>query len=89
MGFTQQQLADAAGLTRPSIVNIERGRQKVMLHSLYSMAAALRVPVSDLLPPIGEASVEEQLRSDPIAQQDPSILRFWEEARTRHDRSGS
>lgn len=84
-GMTQERLAQLAGLTRTSVVNIERGRQKVMLHTLYAMAEGLRVSVADLVPSPAEASVEEQLRADPVAQDDPSVLRFWQRARSQAD----
>ena len=48
--FTQQALADKVSLTRTSITNIERGRQHIQLHTLYSLAKALEVEVVDLLP---------------------------------------
>lgn len=84
-GLTQEALGQAIGLTRTSVVNIERGRQKVMLHTLYAVAEALRVSLMDLLPSPTEASIEERLSSDPVAQQDPSVLKFWEQARARSE----
>lgn len=47
---TQAKLAAEVGLSRSSIANIERGRQRVPLHLLFDLAAVLRVPPSDLLP---------------------------------------
>lgn len=49
MGLTQSQLGELVGLTRTSIVNIELGRQRVMLHTVLVLAAALSVRASDLL----------------------------------------
>lgn len=50
-GLTQNELADKVHMSRASIANIERGRQKVMVHQLYRFAEALKVPeVGDLLP---------------------------------------
>lgn len=48
--LTQEQLANAVGLQRTSITNIEMGRQKVLLHTLFELASVLRVCVEDLLP---------------------------------------
>lgn len=48
--ITQEQLAEAIGLQRTSITNIERGRQKILLHTLFEMATVLKVCVQDLLP---------------------------------------
>lgn len=49
-GLTQGQLADRIGMTRTSVTNIESGRQKVQLHTLYDIAAALDVSPAELLP---------------------------------------
>jgi DNA-binding XRE family transcriptional regulator len=48
--MTQQALADAVGLTRTSIVNIETHNQSMSLTSLWQIAKALNVPVRKLLP---------------------------------------
>jgi transcriptional regulator with XRE-family HTH domain len=48
-GVTQQQLADAAGLTRTSITNVEAGRQRTPLHVLVAISQALDVPLLALL----------------------------------------
>lgn len=48
-GVTQQQLADAAGLTRTSITNVEAGRQRTPLHVLLAISQALDVPLTGLL----------------------------------------
>jgi transcriptional regulator with XRE-family HTH domain len=49
--LSQEALASAVGLTRTSISNIESGRQKMLLHTLVDIAAALKVDTSNLLPP--------------------------------------
>ncbi len=61
--MTQDELARRVGMTRTSITNIERGRQKVQLHTLYDIAAALEAPVQDLLPPakVDAESIEDRL----------------------------
>lgn len=50
--LTQAELAELVSLTRTSITNIEQGRQKLLLHTLYDIAAALTVKASDLLPEV-------------------------------------
>lgn len=47
---TQAQLAEAAGVLRTSITNIEAGRQKPPLHLLYKMCMALDMEVSSVIP---------------------------------------
>lgn len=49
-GLTQQKLANAVGLTRTSIVNIEAHRQAITLPTLYSLSKALGVNPKRLLP---------------------------------------
>jgi transcriptional regulator with XRE-family HTH domain len=46
----QSTLAEIVALTRTSITNIEKGRQKLPIHTLYVLANALGVPPKDLLP---------------------------------------
>lgn len=49
-GLNQQELADLVGLRRTSIVNIEGGRQRLPLTTLYDIADALGVQAVTLLP---------------------------------------
>lgn len=48
--LTQEALAVKAALTRTSIINIEKGRQQILLHTLVDISRALQVSISDLLP---------------------------------------
>ena len=50
--LTQRELANRVGLTRASITQIEHGRQKVLIHTLYVIAEALGVNPNALLPPL-------------------------------------
>lgn len=50
LGRTQADVALVAGLSRASIANIEKGRQRILLHDLYSLAQALGVEAATLLP---------------------------------------
>ena len=50
--LTQAALGALVGLTRTSITNLERGRQKVPLHRFYLIAKALRITPVQLLPKI-------------------------------------
>lgn len=55
--YTQEDLASKSGLTRTSITNLEAGRQKVTIESLFSVAEALDVEMGDLLPSRDELRV--------------------------------
>lgn len=48
--LTQESLAEAADLSRTSIVNIEAGRQGVSLATIYRLADAIGVAPEALLP---------------------------------------
>jgi transcriptional regulator with XRE-family HTH domain len=52
-GLTQDALAARVSLSRTSVTNIEKGRQKVLLHKFCSLAAALGVDPAVLLPDEG------------------------------------
>ncbi len=43
-GMTQGELADAVGISRPALANIEAFRQRIMLHQLEAFGEALGVP---------------------------------------------
>lgn len=48
-GMTQAQLARAAGILRPNLSRIEAGKHRPTLDTLERIAAALKVPVVDLI----------------------------------------
>jgi transcriptional regulator with XRE-family HTH domain len=50
MALTQSQLASRVGVSRPSIVNIEQGRQSMLVHHLYDIAGALLTSPAALAP---------------------------------------
>lgn len=49
-GITQAELADAIGLSRSSIANIERGRQGTTIVAFINIAQQLNTPPISLLP---------------------------------------
>ena len=48
-GFTQQELADASGLTQTTIARIENDRTEPEVSTLRKLAKALDITISDLL----------------------------------------
>ena len=65
-GLSQEGLAKAIGLKRPSMSNIEKGRQNILLHTFYDIADTLNVNASALLP--------ERLRPEPVNLPDLTSL---------------
>jgi len=49
VGLTQAQLANAVGLSRTSVTNIELGRQRLMLDQFESICAAVGKTAGDVL----------------------------------------
>jgi putative transcriptional regulator len=47
-GMTQEALGDQVGLTRQSIIAIEKGRFTPSIHTVLMLAQALNIPVEDL-----------------------------------------
>ncbi len=52
--LTQSQLAQAVGVLRTTISNIESGRQQAPLDVLYNICAVLKCDIGALLPSVGE-----------------------------------
>lgn len=60
LGHSQAWLAERVGLLRTSITNIESGRQKLPLHSLYAICLALGVDPTEVLPAASEVALHER-----------------------------
>ena len=64
--LTQEEVAKRVGLSRTSITNIEKGRQKVLLHQFYDLAAAINTTPARLLPELlrtdRSSEIERKLR---------------------------
>lgn len=67
-GLTQEEVGSRVDLSRTSITNIEKGRQKVLLHQLFSLAAAFETSPASLLPEALQthraAEIEHKLRKE-------------------------
>jgi len=51
LGFSQEQLAEKAGLHRTYVSDVERGARNISLINIAQLAKALKVKPSDLLTP--------------------------------------
>ena len=63
--LSQTQLAQHCGLARGSIANIESGNQRPTLHTLCSIADALRVDVRSFLPSPDEFQMNDAGTANP------------------------
>jgi transcriptional regulator with XRE-family HTH domain len=48
-GMTQEALALTSGVTRNILIDVEHGRRGLLYERLFDIAAALDVPVADLM----------------------------------------
>ena len=55
-GINQEELGRRVGVSRVSIVNIERGKQMPAIHVIWKIANALETTVDRLFPPTGTSS---------------------------------
>ncbi len=56
LGLTQGQLAEAAGVLRSSVANVETGKQRSPLHLVYRLCVALDLDVRQILPDTREVT---------------------------------
>jgi transcriptional regulator with XRE-family HTH domain len=60
LDLTQDDLANLLSLNRTSITNIEKGKQRLLAHTLVEVANYLKIPVSELLPEIPQKSQQRE-----------------------------
>jgi transcriptional regulator with XRE-family HTH domain len=72
-GITQADVASETGLSRQSVANIELGRQRFMLHTLFDVARALGVGPAELLPSAEGSDVTLDLEKVELS---PTARRF-------------
>jgi len=58
LGLSQEGLAKSVGLKRPSLSNIEKGRQNILLHTFFDIAESLNVSPEALLPARAPAAAQ-------------------------------
>ena len=91
--MTQLQVANAIGISRASLANVEKGKHNLPLHQLYRLTLALQLnDLTALLPPLSAGAAEEFAVDGPDLDFDISepeggvsaaarrqIARIWEE----------
>lgn len=78
--WTQQELADRIGLSRASVANIETGRQRLLLHQVYDMAAALGCSVFQLM---GEDEAKASTVAERLRQKNHDLTQELLECRAK------
>jgi transcriptional regulator with XRE-family HTH domain len=81
--WTQEVLAKKLMISRGTLANIESGRQRILVHQLYALAAALELKPIDLLPTasVGTSTPEAfPLPQDLNAQQKDQLSRLIQSA---------
>ena len=79
-GLSQEDLATAIDLTRTSVSNIEKGRQKVLLHTFGRLLGVLNLEAAELLPAADQDSSSRPMGLDRLRSIDESGLKFVERA---------
>ncbi len=64
--LTQDKLAARLHVSRASIANIETGRQKVLVHQLFDLAAALSMTVENFLVTPADEPVNKKVEDLPL-----------------------
>ncbi|MFG6096994.1 helix-turn-helix transcriptional regulator [Leptothoe sp. ISB3NOV94-8A] len=68
--LTQEALASLLGITRTSVTNIEKGRQKMFLHTFLEIAKVLGISPDELMPSIQYASSLEDVLKEQLNQKE-------------------
>jgi len=72
-GYTQEDLAKALELTRTSVANMEKGRQKILLHTFHRLLLVLNLQPDQLLPS-DATGPEKGMALDKLTDRDRSIV---------------
>ena len=79
LGITQEAMAKRLGITRPSLANIEGGKQKLTVDQLIGFSDILGVGPLELIPQFDGKGAERNLAASLPRHLDPK-LRQWVEA---------
>lgn len=74
--LSQESLGKRVGLSRTSVTNIEKGRQQLPLHMLYSFADALGVEPNALLPDKNKLTINGKRVTVDLSDLPPDLADF-------------
>ena|SRR3990172_5993434 len=75
----QKELADALGVSRTTVSNIERGQHRIFLDQVYIAARKLGIGIEELLPTLAEVFPEMSVSTAPDVAFDPGSTKAAEE----------
>jgi transcriptional regulator with XRE-family HTH domain len=68
LNWSQEKLAQQVRLSRATLANIETGRQRILVHQLYTFASALGMKPEELLPRVQKNSQRADWSHLPIPE---------------------
>jgi transcriptional regulator with XRE-family HTH domain len=74
-GLTQEELGKGIDRTRTSVANIEAGRQRILLHTLYAIARMVEKSPGELLPDPAALEIASGLPPQ-VGDQAPDVQRW-------------
>lgn len=83
----QETLAEHLRLSRTSVINIEKGRQRISLEQAWLAARALKVQIADLLPSINPLTIDqwaEKIDTKTVgAKEKKNVMQWISKAKTQ------
>ena len=75
LGLRQEDLAESIGLSRTSVTNIERGRQRLFLDQFAEICRVLKVQPSDIFPDPLDPGLQ-RMKIESTAMRPASVQKF-------------
>jgi DNA-binding XRE family transcriptional regulator len=69
LDITQQQLAEFVGLSRVSIMNVERGRHQLQIDVMFKICGLLKCQINELFPPVDAINFKIQEKTVTVKKQ--------------------
>lgn len=83
----QETLAEHLRLSRTSVINIEKGRQRISLEQTWLASIALKVEISELLPTTSPLTIDqwaEKIANEEVgAKEKKNVMQWISKAKTR------